>query len=59
MEEEYIVEEWEDWLKPFTLLEFQCVAPPVRLTSPAFTQFQAGALLGGDKAEEEVSGDHV
>lgn len=54
VEEEYIVEEWEDWLKPFTLLEFQCVAPSVRLTSPALTHFQAGVLLGVDKGEEEI-----
>ena len=44
-EEEYIVEEWEDWLKPYSLLqEFQCVPPLVHLTNPAITGHQIRLL---------------
>ncbi|XP_018014351.1 protein virilizer [Hyalella azteca] len=40
-EEEYIVEEWEDWLKPPCILEeFQFVAPLVHLCNPALTAHQ-------------------
>uniref|UniRef100_A0A6A7FSB1 Protein virilizer-like n=2 Tax=Hirondellea gigas TaxID=1518452 RepID=A0A6A7FSB1_9CRUS len=57
-EEEYIVEEWEDWLKPYSLLqEFQCVAPLVQLSSPALTQHQTTVVANtatADKMSEKL-----
>ncbi|KAF2359743.1 Virilizer N-terminal [Trinorchestia longiramus] len=54
-EEEYIVEEWEEWQKPYSVLEeFQFVAPLVHLCSPALTSHQAAivsALSNGPAAD--------
>lgn len=48
-DEDYIVDEWEDWLKPFSLLqEYQCVPPLVHLTSPALTEHQADLATPAD-----------